>query len=76
MQFSRYSLWTGLAALAGLVAASPVAMDVAVPLNAVATELMVREALAETIRTPHLEKRLSADFSMEKTWKNETLFSG
>jgi len=76
MQLSRYGPWMGLATLAGLAAAGPVAMDLTVPLNQAATDLMVREALAETVRTPHLEKRLTADFSMEKSWKNEVLFSG
>ena len=77
MLFSRYGPWkTGLVALAGLAAAGPVAMDVGAPLNQAATELMIREALAEAIHTPHLEKRLSSDFSMEKSWKNEVLFSG
>ena len=75
MLFSRYCP-TGLAVLVGLAAAGPVAMDLAVPLNQAATDLEIREALADTIRTPHLDKRLSADFSMDKSWKNEVLFSG
>jgi len=76
MLFSRYGPWTGLAALVGRAAAGVVPMDLAVPLNQAASELAVREALAATVRTTHLEKRLSADFPMEKTWKNEVLFSG
>jgi hypothetical protein len=73
MYFSRCGplVW---AALGAVCRASPVVYDV--PLNDAGGELMVREAIARTVRTPHLEKRLSADFSMEKSWNNEVLFSG
>jgi len=38
-------------------------------------DLVYREAL-ELAHQPHLEKRLSAEFDMSKTWKNEVLFAG
>lgn len=59
--------------LASVATASPTPVDVSVgkPIN----DLHFREAL-EVAHTPHLEKRLSADFSMDKTWDNDVLFSG
>ena len=51
-------------------AASPTAMDVKI-LN----ELAVRDPM-EITRSGHLEKRLSADFSLERQWNDEVLFGG
>lgn len=73
MLFSRY-YGAGLAALWAVVSsASPTPVDVMVgkPEN----DLVFREAL-ELARQPRLDKRLSADFDMEKSWKNEVLFAG
>ncbi|CAI4217983.1 unnamed protein product [Parascedosporium putredinis] len=53
-----------------LSTAGPVAVDVKV-LN----ELAVRDPM-EVARSGHLEKRLSADFSLERQWSNEVLFGG
>jgi hypothetical protein len=61
-------------AAASICYAGPVAhLDPRVvrPLN----ELVVRDPV-EIARTQYLEKRLSADFSLEKHWKNEVLFGG
>lgn len=69
---SRYA--AGLAALWVVVCSAsptPVEVMVAKPED----DLVFREAL-ELARQPHLEKRLSADFHMDKTWKNEVLFAG
>ncbi len=63
--------WAALFALCG---ASPTPVDM--PLNQGANDLILREAMRETIRTPHLEERLSADFSLERSWKNDVLFAG
>ncbi|ORY70069.1 uncharacterized protein BCR38DRAFT_405721 [Pseudomassariella vexata] len=54
--------------------ASPMALDLSV-LNAPDADLLVREGIA-LANSRDLEKRLSADFSMEKTWKDEVLFGG
>lgn len=73
MLFPTYR-FAGLAALmASFGAASPTPVDVVVakPQN----DLVYREAL-ELAHQPHLEKRLSAEFDMTKTWENETLFNG
>lgn len=58
---------------ATLCSATPTPVDVVVgePQN----DLVYLEAL-KLARQPHLEKRLSADFDMTKTWKNEVLFAG
>ncbi len=64
------------AALAAVCAASPTPLDVSSKPARDEEQLAVREALAETIRSPHLEKRLSADFSMDRSWQDEVLFSG
>lgn len=73
MLFSAYrsaalaALWTSVCS------ASPTPVDVMVakPQN----DLLYREAL-ELAHQPHIEKRMSADFDMTKTWKNEVLFAG
>ncbi len=54
-------------------AASPTVMDPRVlrPLN----ELVARDPM-EIARDQYLEKRLSADFELERQWKNEVLFGG
>jgi hypothetical protein len=54
-----------------ICSATPVDITVAKPQN----DLLYREAL-ELAHQPHLEKRLSADFDMTRTWKNEVLFAG
>jgi hypothetical protein len=62
------------AILASVCSASPapVAVKVAPPQR----DLAFREAL-DLAHTPHVEKRATEQFSMEKTWgKNETLFNG
>jgi len=60
-----------MALVAGsLCAASPTAIDVRV-LN----ELAPRDPM-EALRNGHLEKRLSADFSLDRQWNNEVLFGG
>jgi len=74
MFFSRYYPAAAVAAWAAVTAASPTPLDL--PLNQPQNDLVLREAMEATIHTPHLEKRLSADFSMDKEWKNEVLFSG
>lgn len=58
---------------AAVCLATPTPVDVLVgkPQN----DLVYREAL-ELAHKPHLEKRLSADFDMSRTWKNEVLFAG
>lgn len=73
MLFSRY-YGAGLAAVWALgCSATPTPVDVMVAKPE--HDLVFREAL-ELAHRPHLEKRLSADFDMERTWKNEVLFSG
>ncbi len=69
-----YSPVVWAAAMAALCSGSPMPLDV--PVAHSQNELVVREAMEAAIHTPHLEKRLSADFSMEKTWSNEVLFAG
>ncbi|KAI0537343.1 hypothetical protein GGR58DRAFT_351897 [Xylaria digitata] len=39
------------------------------------TELLVREGI-KLARSQDIEKRISADFSLEKSWNNEVLFGG
>lgn len=65
----------GLAALGAVlgVSASPVPADLIVP--GPRHELLVREAL-DSFQDFHLEKRMSADFSLDHSWKNHVLFSG
>jgi predicted proteasome-type protease len=60
----------GLAVL-GLSNATPVEVSVGRPLD----DLMYREALA-VAHSLQLEKRVSADFDMGKTWDNDILFKG
>ncbi len=57
-------------ALAAVCVGSPAPINA--PLNRPANDLVLRAALDTT----HLEKRLSADFSMDRAWKDETLFAG
>jgi hypothetical protein len=73
MFFSRYRSLAVAGMLAFVCSASPTPVDVVVgkPQN----DLVYRQAL-ELAHQPHLEKRLSADFDMTKTWKNEVLFAG
>lgn len=73
MLFSAYRSAAMVALWASICSASPTPVDVTVgePQN----DLVYREAL-ELAHQPHLEKRLSADFDMSKTWKNEVLFAG
>lgn len=73
MLFSAYRSAAAAALWAAVCSASPTPVDVMVgkPQN----DLLYREAL-EMAHQPHLEKRLSADFDMSKTWKNEVLFAG
>ncbi|KAM7207357.1 hypothetical protein V8F20_002237 [Naviculisporaceae sp. PSN 640] len=61
--------------LLSLGSTSPTPVDVHVT-NKPQHDLIFREAL-ELAHQPHLEKRLQADFSLEKTWpKNHVLFAG
>src|SRR5688572_30653677 len=66
---------TGLVGLlsAGLTAASPARVNphLLLPLN----EVAVRDPL-EVARDPSIEKRISADFSLNHEWHNEVLFEG
>ena len=73
MLVSSHRLLALASLLASVCSASPTPVDVMVgkPQN----DLAYREAL-ELAHQPHLEKRLSADFDMAKTWKNEVLFAG
>jgi hypothetical protein len=78
MLFSRVqAVYVGLVALAGSCLASPapvvVPLDprVVQPLN----ELVVRDPM-KLARAQYVEKRLSADFDLARTWKNEVLFGG
>lgn len=74
MPFSTFT-WAsaGLALLASVATASPTPVDISVgkPIN----DLHFREAL-EVAHTPQLEKRLSTEFCMDKTWDNDVLVSG
>ncbi|KAI0127617.1 hypothetical protein BJ170DRAFT_380871 [Xylariales sp. AK1849] len=54
--------------------ASPMPLEVSA-LSSQDTDLLVRKGI-ELAQSRELEKRLSADFSMEKTWDNEVLFGG
>lgn len=73
MLFSRNYVASLAVAWAAGCSASPTPVDVVVAKPA--HDAVFREAL-ELAHRPHLEKRLSADFDMERTWKNEVLFSG
>ncbi|TPX15560.1 uncharacterized protein E0L32_004258 [Thyridium curvatum] len=73
----RFSHIAPLLAWALSCAASPAPLVMPIsPGPSSMTELEMREALELATRTQHLEKRLSADFSMDKTWDNEVLFQG
>ncbi|KAK9421148.1 hypothetical protein SUNI508_05996 [Seiridium unicorne] len=61
--------WAAMACVA-----SPVPMEVAV-LGDTNTDPLVKKGI-ELAQSRGLERRLSADFSMEKTWDNEVLFGG
>ncbi|KAM7205014.1 hypothetical protein V8F33_001255 [Rhypophila sp. PSN 637] len=79
MLFSKSSSSAGvvLAAISlfsSLASASPTPVDLHVTKNP-QHDLIFREAL-ELAHQPHLEKRLEADFSLEKSWNNELLFAG
>lgn len=71
--------WVAAFMAAGVATASPappsapawVDPRVVRPLN----ELEVRDPM-EAVRREHLEKRISADFSLDHEWNNEVLFSG
>ncbi len=73
--FSRYCGPLAWAALAAVSSGSPAPLVVLPPSRAL-DDLALRRALDETIQTRHLERRMSADFGMDKTWQNEMLFSG
>ncbi|KAK0722988.1 hypothetical protein B0T26DRAFT_811572 [Lasiosphaeria miniovina] len=62
--------WAGM--LLTLCSASPVEV---IAVKRPQHDLMFREAL-ELAHRPRLDKRLEADFSMEKAWNNEVLFAG
>jgi hypothetical protein len=68
---SRPLAWAAL--LGSLVSGSPTPAGVSVAKPQ--TDLVFREAL-ELAQQPHVDKRLEASFSMEKTWTNEVLFAG
>lgn len=70
MIISPFRALMALLMASSLSTAGPVAVDVKV-LN----ELSVRDPM-EVARSGHLEKRLSADFSLERQWNNEVLFGG
>jgi len=76
MFFSRYSPIAWAATWAALSLASPTPMNALLPLNHRDNELAVREAMEAVVHMQHLEKRLSADFDMNRSWNNEVLFSG
>jgi hypothetical protein len=71
----RHSFVAFAAALAvarlSIASPSPVDMRVVRPLN----ELAVRVPM-EVARAQYLEKRLSADFDLDREWNNEVLFGG
>lgn len=71
MLFSRYGP-PAVAAVATLCGASPMVHDVAVvrPRN----ELALRGKM--DMMEHHLEKRLSFDFALDHSWKNQVLFAG
>ena len=72
MLFSRFNPLTLAAVLASVVNGSPTPLDLT--LARPQTDLAVRGAM--DLAEHHLEKRLSADFSLDKAWNNEVLFSG
>ncbi|KAI0481691.1 hypothetical protein F4859DRAFT_475642 [Xylaria cf. heliscus] len=45
------------------------------PMNSPDTELLIHEGI-KLARSQDLEKRASADFSLERSWNNEVLFGG
>lgn len=45
------------------------------PIGSPDTELLVREGI-RLARSQDIEKRASADFSLERSWNNEVLFGG
>jgi hypothetical protein len=61
-----------VAMVATLGHASPAPLDLT-GFGSPDTDLLVREGIAQA---RSVEKRLSADFSMEKYWKDEVLFGG
>ncbi|KAI0166576.1 hypothetical protein GGR57DRAFT_447181 [Xylariaceae sp. FL1272] len=71
MQLIKYSLLS-LAAVPAL--ATPMPM-IELGLSAPETELLVQEGI-KLAQTRDLDKRISADFSLERTWNNEVLFGG
>ncbi|KAK3692661.1 hypothetical protein B0T22DRAFT_21626 [Podospora appendiculata] len=77
MLFSRYNsplVWAVLFPSL-LCAASPTpVVDIAVS-SQPQHDPLFREAL-ELAHQPHLEKRLSADFNLERSWENHVLFAG
>lgn len=62
------------AVMATVSRTSPTPLDLS--LGRPQTELVVPEAAEAAVAGPHLEKRLSADFCMDKSWDNEVLFAG
>ncbi|KAK4214526.1 hypothetical protein QBC37DRAFT_148326 [Rhypophila decipiens] len=81
MLFSKSSSSAGVVVLAAIISlfsslasASPTPVDLHVTKNP-QHDLIFVEAL-ELAHQPHLEKRLEADFSLEKSWNNELLFAG
>jgi len=72
MLFSRFSPAAWAALLASTARGSPMPLDL--PLGRPQTDLAVRGAMG--MADHHLEKRLSADFSLDHSWDNEVLFSG
>ncbi|KAJ9154994.1 hypothetical protein NKR23_g2213 [Pleurostoma richardsiae] len=72
MLFSRFSPAAWAALLASTARGSPMPLDL--PLGRPQTDLAVRGAM--DMADHHLEKRLSADFSLDHSWDNEVLFSG
>jgi hypothetical protein len=72
MIFSSVALLLAAASsAAALVTPAMIDPRVVRPLN----ELIVRDPM-EIARSQYVEKRLSADFSLEKKWNNEVLFGG
>ncbi|KAI1861000.1 hypothetical protein JX265_009619, partial [Neoarthrinium moseri] len=70
--------WCGLVVVAWSVAsswASPLSSSDFALHSSSETDLMIRRGI-ELAHTRELEKRLSEEFSMDKTWDNETLFGG
>ena len=72
MLFSRFGPLAWVAVLASVACGSPTPL--ALTLARPQTDLAVRGAM--DLAEHHLEKRLSADFSLDKAWNNEVLFAG